>query len=520
MPLTVGDFRSLREDGLLYVDKTRQIASLLGPENKYVFLARPRRFGKTLLVSTLEALFRGEQRLFAGTWIADSEDSTWNWISHPVIRWDMTTLALENARSFTGSLRRRLQRLYRRQGLLAPDPDMSPGEMLSDLVEKMAVERGAVVLIDEYDAPVLRHIENQDELVRMRQVLRDFYGVLKVHAPDLRFVLLTGVTRFARTSVFSGLNNLRDVSPLPLCSDLVGFTEAELYRFLGPHVRHMAQALSLDERTLRQRMRHLYDGYLFAADGSRVYNPYSTLHCLQDHRLANYWAESGTPTFLTRMLVQQQVGLQDLIGQDAGRVATAVYNLAKPNLLVALYQTGYLTLDQGTPDRAPVTAFPNGEVEQTFYEALLEEYVPTPLAANSALTSLTQAIHGRDFDAFFRRFNDLLRCIPYEVQAGQEQYFQMLLHMVFVLMGYRTESERSTHRARLDTMVELEHEIVILEYKMDASAASALAQIADRGYHLPYLSLHKPIIGLGVCFDSRARQATDWQWQEMGTSAL
>ncbi len=332
LPVSTGSFGTIRREGLLYVDKTRRIASLLGPENKYLFLARPRRFGKTLLVSTLEALFQGQEDLFTETWISQSG---WSWTPHKVIRLDMTAWRTRDAVFLEAALQRQMIRLFRKHRLARPDPDMGAEEMFSELIEQLAAAsgRGAVVLIDEYDAPILQNLEHPETLRAIRDFLRGFYGILKARDEDLRLVLLTGVTRFARTSVFSGLNNLRDISSLPAYSDLTGFTEPELESCLGAHMDAMAHRLGCSRPALRDRLRAWYDGYLFAEGGTRVYNPFSALNCLANQRFGNYWAESGTPAFLTDLFARQRHALQDLLGLQADRILTATYDVTHPSLL-------------------------------------------------------------------------------------------------------------------------------------------------------------------------------------------
>ena len=518
MPVSTGSFRRIQRDNLLYVDKTRQIASLAGRGNSYIFLARPRRFGKTLLVSTLEALFRGQAELFAGTWISQSG---WPWTPHPVIRMDMTEWRTRDAVFLEAALQRQMIRLFHKHCLARPDPDMGAEEMFSDLIRQLAMAsgRGAVVLIDEYDAPILQNLEHPETLREIRDFLRGFYGILKARDEDLRFVLLTGVTRFARTSIFSGLNNLRDISGLSAYSDLVGFTEPELETYLGAHMNAMAHRRGCSPQALRTRLRTWYDGYLFAEGGLRVYNPFSVLNCLENQQFGNYWAESGTPTFLTRLFARQQHSLQDLLGLRADRILTATYNVTHPSLPAVMYQTGYLTIQAGDSGHHE-TVMPNREVEQTFVQSLWDTYTHGAPALSKLLARLGSALQRQDYAAFLAAFNVLLQHIPYDIQSRRERYYQLLLHLVFLLLGHETGSERSTHRGRLDTVVELPDAVIILEYKLDGTADAALRQIERRGYHLPYQAPGRTVVGLGVNFDSQTRQATAWRAKDLSRTAM
>ena len=502
LPIATGDFKPLRALGQLYVDKTRRIAALLQPAYQYVFLARPRRFGKSLLVSTLEALFKGERERFAGTWIHGSD---WPWEPHAVLRLDMTPSRIGDLET---SLRNRMTLLYQAHEMKMPVGDWSASELLEALIEGLARERKVVALIDEYDAPIHHHLERPDLLPDIQDTLRQFYGVLKDCDADLHFAFLTGVTRFARTSIFSGLNNLIDVSFEPAFSDLLGFTEAELDRYLTPYMETMAQTQRRSLRAVRRAVREWYDGYLFAENGVRVYNPYSTLHSLHRQRQDNYWADSATPVFLTRLLVTRSGDLRDLVGQKAKRATRAFFHWEEPDLLATMYQTGYLTLK--AQDGEYVLAFPNREVEQTFAETLLGEFLPYPGAADAAVAALGVALQRDDYDAFFQQFNALLRRVPHPLQIGNHAYYQLFLHVAFILLGYEVGSERSNYRGRMDTVVETAEKIIVLEYKVNGTAAAALEQLEAQGYHHEFLGRGKRIVGVGVNFDREARQATEW----------
>ena len=502
LPLVTGNFRNLRRRQFLYVDKTRCIADLVHPQNQFVFLARPRRFGKSLLVSTLEALFQGERELFAGTWIHGND---WAWEPHAVLRLSMTE---KRTGDLETSLRNRMTLLYQEHEMKMPIGDWSASELLEALIKRLARECKVVVLIDEYDAPIHQNLERPDLLPDIRNTLRQFYGVLKDCEDDLHFAFLTGVTRFARTSIFSGLNNLLDVSFEPAFSDLLGFTEAELDRYLTPYMETMAQTQHRSLRAVRRAVREWYDGYLFAENGVRVYNPYSILHSLHRQRQDNYWAESATPVFLTRLLVTRSGDLRDLVGQKAKRATRAFFHWEEPDLLAAMYQTGYLTLK--AQDGEYVLAFPNREVEQTFAETLLGEFLPYPGAADAAVAALGAALQRDDYDAFFQQFNALLRRAPHPLQIGNHAYCQLFLQVAFILLEYEVGSERSNYRGRMDTVVETAEKIVVLEYKVNGTAAAALAQLEAQGYHHEFLGRGKRIVGVGVNFDREARQATEW----------
>ena len=513
LPISTGSFQSIRAKGLFYLDKTRQIASLLEPENHYVFLARPRRFGKSLLVSTLEALFKGERSLFAGTWI---DGSDWSWEPHAVISLEMTERRAGGASALEQSLHNRMAKAYRMHGEELPPGDWSAPELLEDLIERLAARRPVAVLIDEYDAPILQNLERPDALPGIRDVLRRFYGALKAQDARLNFAFLTGITRFARTNIFSGLNNLRDISLSARFSDLVGFTETELDRYLTPYVQAMARTRHCSVTDVRQAMRTWYDGYVFAPGGARVYNPYSTLYCLAEKAFDYYWPLTGIPIYLTRMIAQRKVDLRQLAGQKAPALSQAFFHWNEPDLLAVMYQAGYLTLTPAPGGPGYVLDYPNREVGQSFILTLLGEFTPPSATATQTAGILYAALEADDYDRFFATFNELAQLIPYEIFAGDHKHYQLLLHSIFVLLHLKTDSERSSYRGRMDTVVELSDRVAIFEYKLDADPAAALAQLEAKGYHHEFLVRGQAVVGVGVRFDAEQRQAVAWQVRRYG----
>ena len=516
LPISTGAFKPLREQGQLYIDKTRHMASLLQPEYRFAFLARPRRFGKSLLVSTLEALLQGRRDLFQGTWIHDSD---WPWEPHAVIRLDMTNRRMGGASALEQSLRNRMPRLYRAHGEEMPQGNWSASELLEELIQRLAERMKVAVLIDEYDSPILGKLESAEDLSAIRDVLRQFYGVLKICDDYLSFAFLTGITRFVRTGIFSGHNNLEDVSHQSAFSDLVGFTEEELERHLTPYMADTARSWQTSLSAVRQALRSGYDGYLFAKGGTRVYNPYSIMHCLHYQKLAHYWPTTGLPTYLTRMIAQQRVEIRCLAGQKAPDLAYAYFHWDKPDLQTIMYQAGYLTLALAADGKEYVLTYPNREVERSFILTLLSEFTSKFETATRTARILHAALAANDYDRFFGTFNPMLQLIPYEIFVGDHRHYQLLLHSIFVMLGLRTASEHSNYLGRMDTAVELSDKVVIFEYKLDASPAAALAQLEEKGYHREFLARGTPVVGVGVQFDTAKRQAKTWHARQYETGA-
>jgi len=510
LPLGRASFRLLRQDGDLYVDKTRDMAEMLRGGWPYAFLVRPRRFGKSLLITTLEALFQGERDLFAETWIQDSD---WSWEVHPVIRLDMSIVGGLDRDELQRKLRAHLAEIYQVHGEDMPPDTRDPDRLLRFLILRLAARNRVVVLVDEYDAPIIRNLQRPQALTEIRAELRDFYGILKASEEHLRFVFLTGITRFARTSIFSGLNNLRDISHLAQCSALLGFTEADLDSSLAPYVETAAAAQQCSVPVLRDRLRDWYDGYLFAAGGQRVYNPYSLLGFLEDREFGNYWAETATPTFLVELIKEGRYDITGIARLDPAVVTRAVYEPEAPDVSTLLYQTGYLTLQGDGTDDTLRLGFPNREVKRTFAESLLTVYGARTDLVRGQLGPLGQAWTRQDHADFFARFNNLLQELNYAVIPDAHRLYQMLLHLIFTLLGYHPQSEQPTLTGRLDTVVERTDQVVILEYKLGDTAAQALRQIAERGYWQGFAGRGKSVVGLGVEIDAQRRQVVAWQKQ-------
>ena len=510
LPLGRASFRLLRQDGDLYVDKTRDMAEMIREGEPYAFLARPRRFGKSLLTTTLEALFRGERDLFAGTWIQDSD---WSWEAHPVIRLDMSEMSWRNPDALRSDLYRILTDMYGDFQEEAPAGIRNPGYLLRTLLRRLSAQNRVVVLIDEYDAPIIRNLQRPQALTDIREELRDFYGILKASEEHLRFVFLTGITRFARTSIFSGLNNLRDLSHLVQCCAVVGFTEADLNGSLAPYVEIAAATQECSVSALRDRLRDWYDGYLFAAGGQRVYNPYSLLSCLKARKFGNYWAETATPTFLVELIQAGRYDITDIARLDPEAVPRAVYEPEAPDVSALLYQTGYLTLQGEGTGGIPRLGFPNREVEHTFAESLLPLYGARADLVRGQLGPLGQAWAQQDHAGFFSHFNGLLQELNYAIIPDPHRLYQMLLHLLFTLLGYHPLSEQPTLTGRLDTVVEMPDQVVILEYKLGNTAAQAIRQIVERDYGQRFAGRGKTVVGLGVEIDAQRRQVVAWQTQ-------
>ena len=512
-PLPVGfhTFRDLINGGFLYVDKTRLIYELIRNHKGVYFLARPRRFGKSLLVSTLEEIFLGNRTLFQGLWL---DQSPYNWEKHPVIRIDFSSEPVRSAEELTEGIQRILGRIAADQGITLPAGPYHA--QWQDLIRLLAVEKQVVVLIDEYDKPLVDNLLNLAEAQAIRKVLKGFYGVLKSMDRYLRFVFITGISKFSRVGIFSDLNNLDDLTMQPLFATLLGLTAQELLQSLHDHLHYFAEKEERSVEEIRQQIEAWYDGFCFAIDGKTlspwVYNPYSTLLVLKYQRFANYWFDSGTPTFLVNLIHEQKYKLEEVQQRKVGELAFSTYELENLAIVPLLYQTGYLTIKDYDPEQRLYTlGYPNREVEDAFLTYILGSFSKVEPGLNEAyLWQLIDALRADQLDEFFAVLNLFFAQIPYTLQVKQEKYYQTIFYLIFTLIGLRTHAEVVTNRGRIDAVVEVARAIYIFEFKLNGSAETALAQIKSTAYYERYQRQGKTLRLVGVNFSTRKRGVAKW----------
>lgn len=355
-------FRHIIEGGFLYVDKTKYLYDLVHPARGIYFLARPRRFGKSLLLSTLEEIFQGNKELFQAQWIYTSD---YGWQPYPVIHIDFSLHRVQTAQDLETRLARNFYLIAQAHGLELVDAPLDI--QWEDLIRKMAGKQDVVILIDEYDKPILDNINNLPEALRIRDTLRSFYTTIKAMDRYIRFVFITGISKFTKVGVFSAMNNLDDLTMDRRLATLLGITEDELRLCFGPHIRAFAQQEGITEATLLEKIRLWYNGFRFVEDCPAVYNPYSTLQLFVKQRFANYWFETGTPTFLLKLLKTQQYDVEQLTELRLREMAFSAYDIETLSIVPLLFQTGYLTIKEYEPQRRVYTlGYPNLEVEDAF----------------------------------------------------------------------------------------------------------------------------------------------------------
>ena len=496
-PVGMATFSELIEDGYVYVDKTAYIKPLLR-QGKFKFLSRPRRFGKSLLLSTLEAYFEGRRELFKGL-AADSMDL--DWTPSPVLHFDFNA---ENYADVDGlhKIINRFLGKYEKQYAVS-DIDDSLAGRFSNLIQHVSelTGRKVVILIDEYDKPLL-DIEDNGELYEKNQrMLKSFFGNLKSMDRYIRFAFITGVARFSRVSIFSDLNNLNDISLVDDFADICGWTERELIENFRDGIEVLAKKRKEDFDTTLGQLRDYYDGYLFTEEGSRLYNPYSILKALANRRIDPYWFDSGTPTFLARRIRNRGMYPPDLNGQTCTRDELTAVGLHDRNPIPLMFQTGYLTIWKYCEySNLYELRFPNTEVEMGFYQQLLPIYVPEVMDSDSPLrfTLFRKDLFDGRPGGFMKRLATMLKALPYE--DHRESTYRAVTFLIAVLSGTPALAEHHGYRGRSDLEVFAGRNIYIFEFKYNKSVQEAMDQIHSRDYAGRYAMDSRQVYLIGANF--------------------
>lgn len=508
-PVGIQSFPEIIEQGYLYVDKTALMHRLVN-ESKYIFLSRPRRFGKSLLLSTMQAYFEGRRELFAGL-AADSLEHDWK--RHPVLRLDLSAESYSSPERLEAALNRYLtgwEKLYGRD----TEADTTPAGRFSGVIRRACALTGrrVVVLIDEYDKPMLENIHDDPVHESMRRELRGFYSVLKEADEHIRFAMVTGVSKFGHVSIFSGLNNLRDISLLRAYNDICGISDTEFDRYLSAPAARFAADNGMTPAEARRLFADNYAGYLFCDRGETLYNPFSVLSAMQDGMVRPYWFETGTPGFLVGIISRYNFSVGELAGSQ--RTASQLADILdyRRDLVPMLYQSGYLTIggyDAAT--RRYTLRFPNREVEEGFWEALGRYYIfPAPGTHRFDLDNfVTDVAEGRP-DDFMRRLQSLFADTGSENERRKEVHFQNVVAIVFKLLGYRVRTECHMARGRADMVVGTPRYVYIFEFKIDSTPQTALDQIRERGYAEPYAADPRRTWLIGANFSTRLRTLDAW----------
>ncbi|MCB0594752.1 MAG: ATP-binding protein [Lewinellaceae bacterium] len=503
-PIGIQDFRELRRDGYVYVDKTRHIHRIL-TVGKYYFLSRPRRFGKSLLLSTIKELYSGRKELFDGLWIEDQ----WDWgQTNPVI-WIKFSSQGVKTMGLVPALHKMLGEAAQSLGIELQETHYD--QKFKELIAKSAANRKTVLLIDEYDKPIIDYLDDVEQAEANREVLKNFYSVLKDSDPYLELVFITGVSAFSKVSIFSDLNNLHNISLTDLAEDLLGITQKELESNFEEPMRQAAEKNNLTFEELLGKVKRWYNGYSWTGE-NKLYNPFSLLSFLSGKRFQNFWFETGTPTFLIKEMKQQayyDIGETSATANDLNN-----FDLRRLNPITVLFQTGYLTITHYEPEDLLYTLdYPNVEVKHSLQEILLNEYLDYPRrGALPRVVDLRNALRQKDIDRVIAIINAAFAEIPGELWKGKtEHFYHAVTHLLFSLLGTYIQSEVRTAKGRCDGLVQTDDYIYVLEFKLDKSAEEALAQIKEKGYLAPYADSPKEKIALGISFSSEERKVVDWK---------
>ncbi|MCC8113129.1 MAG: ATP-binding protein [Bacteroidales bacterium] len=502
-PIGMQNFPNIVNRGYAYVDKTALIYQLTHTFAA-CFLSRPRRFGKSLLLSTMEAYFRGRRELFKGLAIEELEK---DWTVHPVIHIDLNNGNFGSKERLSSTLEGQITKLERDYGITNPLPEI--GQRFGEIIRVACEATGqqVVVLIDEYDKPMLEIMTDEEAQKEYRQVLKPFYGTLKASEQYLRFIFITGVTKFAKLSVFSDLNQLKDISLLPDYDTLCGITTQEMIQYFGSGVEAFAQAKGWTVDETIAKLEHKYDGYHFSSRKTGVLNPFSLLNALSDKDLEAYWFATGTPTFLARLMERHHTPADSLVGYKATSELLTSVESVRTNPIPVIYQSGYLTIkDYDEATRRYTLGFPNEEVEQGFLNFLLPYYVKKE-DINSSLTIEDFVEDFRDGKAedMLKRVQSLFADVNFELVLDTEAHYKNVLYIVFKLIGLQVEVERHTSQGSIDMVVKTDRYVYIIEFKYKGTAKKAIDQIIDRGYALPYQCDPRTVLLIGASFSPRTR---------------
>ena len=509
LPIGLQDFARLRKEDFLYVDKT-ELLYQLATGGVYYFLSRPRRFGKSLLVSTLAELFQGNQTLFEGLWIHDR----WDWSkTYPVLdfRFNKSGYKISGLEAF---LYEELADRAQAHGITLKKS--SYPAQLEELVVALARKHNqVVVLIDEYDKPILDYLHDIPQAEHHREVLKNFYSVLKPLDPHLRFVLLTGVSKFSRVSIFSELNNLKDLTMHHQYATLLGYTQSELEHYFAERLDQLAPQFGGREALLDQ-IKQWYNGYSWDTK-HYLYNPFSILNFFDRASFENFWFETGTPTFLVKLLKREQK--YDFEHVLASAAALGSFELDRLHPVTLLFQTGYLTIRSRDEDMAYTLVYPNKEVRHSLLQHLLGEYVEeSPSDTYIRAKQMKDALKREDLEGFVESLNGLFASIPCQIFiADKEAYYHSVTFLALSLMDTFVQVEVSQAKGRPDAVVHLEQVIYVLEFKLDESAEVALAQIRKKGYATPYLNQGKTVRAVGLSFNSQQKALDQWLEEEIRT---
>ena len=508
-PVGIQTFKTVREGNYLYVDKTKYIVDFRKKQMRYVFLSRPRRFGKSLFASTLQAYFEGHKELFEGLAIADYEKE---WVKHPVLHFDLSGAKHMDDVMLNSYLNLELEKYEELYG--KKESENYPNERLEGIVKRAYEQTGrkVVVIIDEYDAPLLDVVHEKDNLHKLRLIMQNFYSPLKKLDPYLEFTFLTGITKFSQLSIFSELNNLDNISMYDQYSAICGISMTELTTVMKPDVEGLGRALGMTYDECLDELRRYYDGYHFSKHSEDIFNPFSLIRALNSQDITSYWFGSGTPTYIIKLLQKYHVNVTDIEkdGTDVDDFDVSPEQMT--SALPLLYQSGYLTIKKYNPMlRRYKLGYPNTEVKIGMLKSLAPNYLSPISAENSSLVGdLVELLYDGKAEKCMERLRAYLASISNRLSNKNERDFQTVFYLIFNLMGAYIRVEEDSAIGRADAVVHMPDAVYVFELKFDGSAEDAIKQIDEKGYLIPYSADGKRLVKIGVNYDSDQRTIVDW----------
>ena len=508
-PVGIQTFSKIRENGYLYIDKTQYIVDFREKQMSYVFLSRPRRFGKSLFASTLQSYFEGRKELFEGLAIADYEKE---WVKHPVLHFDLSGAKHVDADALNNYLNLQLlpyEKLYGKG-----EDELRPNERLDGIVKRACEQTGkkVVVIIDEYDAPLLDVVHEKDNLKQLRLIMQNFYSPLKKLDPYLEFTFITGITKFSQLSIFSELNNLDNISMFDQYSAICGISKTELTTQMKPDVEALGEALGMTYEECLAELTRFYDGYHFSKKSEDVFNPFNLVKALNARKIAPYWFGSGTPSYLIKALQKYHVNVMDIEKKSCDVDDFDVSPEMMTSALPLLYQSGYLTIKKYNPMLHRYTLeYPNKEVKIGMLKSLAPNYLsPISLDNNSLVGDFLEKLYEADVEGAMVRLKAYLASISNRLSNKSERDFQTVFYLIFNLMGAHMRVEEDSAIGRADAVVYMPDAVFVFELKYDGSADEAIRQIDEKGYLIPYSADGKRLFKIGVNYDSNQRTIADW----------
>lgn len=509
-PIGIQTFSKIREGNYLYIDKTEYVYRIAHSESSYVFLSRPRRFGKSLLTSTLHSYFEGRRELFEGLAIDRLETE---WTSYPVLHFDMSTAKHVNREQLEQELNLKLLKYEKIYG--RGEGEINANQRLQGLIARAYAQTGrqVVVLIDEYDAPLLDVIHEEKNLPTLRNVMRNFYNPLKACDPYLRFVFLTGITKFSQLSIFSELNNIKNISMDEPYAAICGISEEEMLTQMSDDLNLLADKLKVTRDEIIGKLKENYDGYHFTWPSPDLYNPFSLLNAFADGKMNSYWFGSGTPTYLIEMLNKYGVAPQQIGGRKVFATVFDAPTERMTDITPLLYQSGYVTIkDYSSLTMLYTLDIPNKEVRIGLMQSLLANYLHR--YTNDGLTTvalLYEAIVEERLDDALRLLQTFLSTVPKCDNTDYEGHYQSLLYVIFSLLGMYVDVEVRTPRGRVDMVMRTPAILYVVELKLNKSADDAMRQIDLKNYPERFALCGLPIVKVGINFDSERKTLGDWK---------